>query len=244
MLTSIIVENGNPIYDSRENCNAIIETKNNKLIAGCSVTKIPNTITSIGEYAFSYYDLMNSMEIPNSVTSIGDYAFKACNSLSSITIPNSVKTIGLEAFRFCHSLTSVVIPNSVSDIGVAAFHNCKSLITLTLGSGLDNIGAYAFYFCNSLSTIYSHTRTTPTLAKTSFINYDATLYVPCESLVDYKQHEIWGLFSSILCNKNNGSDLENTYSQSSLENHKKFLRNGQLIIVRDGVEYTVMGQEM
>ena len=244
MLTSIIVENGNPIYDSRENCNAIIETKNNKLIAGCSVTKIPNTITSIGEYAFSYYDLMNSMEIPNSVTSIGDYAFKACNSLSSITIPNGVTTIGLEAFRFCHSLTSVVIPNSVSDIGVAAFHNCKSLITLTLGSGLDNIGAYAFYFCNSLSTIYSHTRTTPTLAKTSFINYDATLYVPCESLVDYKQHEIWGLFSSILCNKNNGSDLENTYSQSSLENHKKFLRNGQLIIVRDGVEYTVMGQEM
>ncbi len=244
MLTSIIVENGNPIYDSRENCNAIIETKNNKLIAGCSVTKIPNTITSIGEYAFSYYDLMNSMEIPNSVTSIGDYAFKACSSLSFITIPNSVTTIGLEAFRFCNSLTSVVIPNSVSDIGVAAFHNCKSLTTLTLGSGLEKIGAYAFYFCNSLNTIYSHAITTPILAKTSFINYDATLHVPCESSVDYKQHEIWGLFSSILCNEDNESDLKSTYSPSSLDNNKKLLINGQLYILKDGKTYNAMGQEM
>ena len=244
MLTSIIVENGNPIYDSRENCNAIIETKNNKLIAGCSVTKIPNTITSIGEYAFSYYDLMNSMEIPNSVTSIGDYAFKACSSLSFITIPNSVTTIGLEAFRFCNSLTSVVIPNSVSDIGVAAFHNCKSLTTLTLGSGLEKIGAYAFYFCNSLSTIYSHAITTPILAKTSFINYDATLHVPCESSVDYKQHEIWGLFSSILCNEDNESDLKSTYSPSSSDNNKKLLINGQLYILKDGKTYNAMGQEM
>lgn len=244
MLTSIIVENGNPIYDSRENCNAIIETRNNELIAGCSLTHIPNTITTIGNYAFAYYDLMNSMEIPNSVTSIGDYAFKACSSLSFITIPNSVTTIGLETFRFCNSLTSVIIPNSVGDIGVAAFHNCRSLKTLTLGSGLENIGAYAFYFCDSLSKIYSHARTTPILAKSTFINYDATLYVPCESITNYKKHEIWGLFSNIQCVDENVTAVENTDKPSPATDCQKLFRDGQLLIFRDGKTYNVMGQDL
>ena len=84
-LTSIIVEKGNSIYDSRENCNAIIETATNTLIAGCQNTTIPN-----------------------SVTSIGDFAFSGCSSLTSITIPNSVTSIGVCAFRNCSSLTSII----------------------------------------------------------------------------------------------------------------------------------------
>jgi hypothetical protein len=100
-LTSIVVESSNTVYDSRNNCNAIIKTETNKLIAGCKNTTIPNSVESIGEYAFCGYSSMTSITIPNSVESIGDYAFNGCSGLTSITIPNSVKSIGEEAFDWC-----------------------------------------------------------------------------------------------------------------------------------------------
>ena len=100
-LTSIIVEAGNPTYDSRENCNAIIETNSNTLIVGCKGTTIPNSVTSIGDFAFSVCLSLTSITIPNSVTSIGDFAFSGCSSLTSITIPNSVTSIGMDAFYKC-----------------------------------------------------------------------------------------------------------------------------------------------
>ena len=90
-LTSLKVESGNPVYDSRNNCNAIIRTADNTLIAGCENTIIPNNVTSIGNYAF-YGTHLTSISIPNSVTSIGDYAFDS-SRLTSITIPNSVTTL-------------------------------------------------------------------------------------------------------------------------------------------------------
>ena len=77
-LTSIVVATNNPVYDSREDCNAIVETATNTLIAGCKETFIPNSVTSIGDYAFYYCSGLNSIEIPNSVTSIGDYVFHNC----------------------------------------------------------------------------------------------------------------------------------------------------------------------
>ena len=77
-LTSIVVATKNPVYDSREDCNAIVETATNTLIAGCKETFIPNSVTSIGDYAFYYCSGLNSIEIPNSVTSIGDYVFHNC----------------------------------------------------------------------------------------------------------------------------------------------------------------------
>ena len=93
-LTSIIVESGNTVYDSRGNCNAIIETSTNELIAGCMNTVIPNSVTSIGDHAFSGCSGLNSVTIPNSVTSIGIAAFSSCSGLNSVTIPNSVTSIG------------------------------------------------------------------------------------------------------------------------------------------------------
>ena len=83
-LESIVVEKGNTKYDSRNNCNAIIETKSNTLITGCKNTVIPNSVTSIGHYAFS-----------------------GCSGLTSITIPNSIKSIGSGAFYNCENLTDV-----------------------------------------------------------------------------------------------------------------------------------------
>ena len=108
-LSTIVVDPNNTTYDSRDNCNAIIETASNTLVLGCKNTVIPNSVTSIGEMAFSGCSGLTALNIPNSVTSIGDYAFESCNGLTSVTIPSSVASIGNSAFRGCSGLTSVTI---------------------------------------------------------------------------------------------------------------------------------------
>ena len=106
-LTSIVVESGNTVYDSRNDCNAIIKTATNTLIGGCKNTIIPNSVTSIGSSAFHGCSGLTSITIPNSVTSIGDYAFAYCTSLTSLTIGSGVTSIGDHAFSYCQSLTDV-----------------------------------------------------------------------------------------------------------------------------------------
>ena len=125
-LTRIIVDTNNPIFDSRDNCNAIIETKTNKLIVGCKTTIIPESIISIGDYAFSCVSI-ESIVIPKSVIEIGDCAFEDCTSLINVTIPDGTKRIGSCAFNGCKSLTSIIIPNSVSTIESNAFYRCVSI---------------------------------------------------------------------------------------------------------------------
>ena len=134
-LTRIIVESGNSKYDSRNNCNAIIETATNTLVNGCMATVIPNSVTYIGEYAFGGCSGLTNLTIPNSVTSIGNEAFYACNGLTNVTIPNSVTEIGKYAFWYCSGLTSVNIGNSVTEIGELAFSGCSGLALITVESG-------------------------------------------------------------------------------------------------------------
>lgn len=118
-LTSIQVESGNPNYDSRDNCNAIIETSTNKLIAGCGNTIIPNNVVAVADHAF-FFSSLNSVILPNSLTSIGDDAFCGCN-LTSIIIPKSVTSIGKSAFDYCSSLVTIVseikTPFEIGSIG-------------------------------------------------------------------------------------------------------------------------------
>ena len=83
-LTSIVVESGNSVYDSRNNCNALIETATNTLIKGCQNSIIPNSVTSIRYHAFSGCSGLTSITIPNSVTSIGYLAFNGCSGLTSV----------------------------------------------------------------------------------------------------------------------------------------------------------------
>ena len=152
-LTSMVVEEGNTKYDSRDNCNAIIETATNTLFIGCSNSTIPNSVTSIGDYAFSSCISLTSVSLPDGLTSIGDYAFYYCRSLSSLIIPNSVKSIGRDAFHHCYSLASVTIGNSVTSIGYRAFQDCSSLTSITIPNSVTSIGEWVFYGCSSLTSI-------------------------------------------------------------------------------------------
>ena len=153
-LTSICVNENNTKYDSRNNCNAIIETATNTLIFGCCNTLIPSDVTHIGDGAFSGCSSLTSITIPSSVTSIDNGAFFDCSSLTSITIPSSVTSIGDVAFSRCSSLTSITIPNSVTSIGYNAFAYCRSLESAYFrGNGLG-IQSNAFLWCKSTFCIY------------------------------------------------------------------------------------------
>ena len=174
-LENISVVSDNPNYDSRNNCNAIIETATNTLIAGCMNTAIPNSVTSIGDKAFSGCSSLTSIMIPNSVTTIGNDAFEGCSGLTAVNIPNSVTSIGNRAFSNCSSLTSIMIPNSVTTIGDEAFSDCPSL-----------------------NDIYCYVTTPPRFENYDSINYSATLHVPATSLAAYRAAPIWSKFKNIV----------------------------------------------
>ena len=152
-LNSIRVEVDNQNYDSRDNCNAIIETSSNTLVAGCNSTIIPNSVTSIGGSAFYGCRSLTSITIPNSVISIGDFAFSFCDGLISVSILNGVKSIGAYAFSNCSGLTLLTIPNSVTEIGNYAFNGCSVLPNITIPNSVTSIGEYAFQNCSGLRSV-------------------------------------------------------------------------------------------
>ncbi|MBR6892963.1 MAG: leucine-rich repeat domain-containing protein [Bacteroidaceae bacterium] len=128
----------------------------NRAFSGCSgltSVTIPNSVTSIGTYAFSGCSSLTSVTIPNSVTSIGEYAFYQCSDLTSVTIPNSVTSIETYTFGFCSGLTSVTIPNNVTSIGDRTFCGCSGLTSITIPNSVTSIGDVAFQSCSSLTTI-------------------------------------------------------------------------------------------
>ena len=175
-LVSINISDKNTVYDSRNNCNAIIETATNTLITGCKNATIPDNVTSIGVDAFYCCTDLTDIIIPDSVTSIGsrafedcrnlvniimsnnitiieDCTFRGCSKLTSITIPNSVAYIGASAFNDCRGLKSITIPNSVTHIGASAFSDCRNLENITIPESVTSIGDFAFWHCTGLKKI-------------------------------------------------------------------------------------------
>ncbi len=179
-LTSIIVENDNAKYDSRENCNAIIESNTNTLVAGCKTTVIPN-----------------------SVTSIEDYAFQGCRGLTSINIPNSVTYIGIGAFWNCSGLREIAVPERCCILNHNTFYGCSNLRKVTLPRGLKALAFGGnFGFCTKLDTIEIGVRkpfgnfNEDNFSSATYAN--ATLIVPHGSYELYKSNDYWNRFEHII----------------------------------------------
>ena len=235
-LTTIVVDETNSFYDSREDCNAIIKTVDNELIQGCLTTVIPNSVMSIGDCAFSTFSNLTSIIIPNSVINIGSNAFSGCSGLSSIIIPNSVINIGSSAFAYClglssitipnsvisvesftfegcTGLTSIIIPNSVTSIGFGAFQNCTGLKSVTIGKSVEYIDVYAFYNTN-ISTVISLIDNPFVIPSSSgfeaFSQYtfnNAILYIPAGTIDKYKATVGWKDFVHIVEGTDNTDGL-------------------------------------
>lgn len=150
-LTSIKVSSGNKTFDSRNGCNAIIETKTNTLVSGCVSTVIPNTVKTIGEYAFAGLGDIKSIILPDSVTKIGAWAFSDCIGLESINIPNKMTTICEGAFYDCSALKEIRLPDTMNYLDSCAFYYGFALETVDLGNSPDlTLGYYVFDYCNNI----------------------------------------------------------------------------------------------
>lgn len=145
-LTEIIVDSANTTYDSRENCNAIIETATGVLVSGCQTTVFPNGVVSIGECAFGGLDCLTNVVVPEGVVELRDSAFSGCRKLKSIHLPTTLKRIGIDAFSWC-SLSSIVLPEHLELLGDSAFCNCFQLESVNIPVGVKVIEKYTFYNC-------------------------------------------------------------------------------------------------
>ena len=151
-LESIIVEKGNPIYHSTENC--LIRTANKTLTVGCKNSVIPNdgSVTRIGHHAFYNCNALTSIVIPDCITSIGDAAFYDCEGLTNIVIPDSVTEIDMDAFGCCPNLINVIIPDSITKISSGTFSN-SNLTSIVIPNSVTNIEEYAFSHSHNLTNI-------------------------------------------------------------------------------------------
>lgn len=153
-LTSMTVEDGNTVYDSRDDCNAIILTEEDQLIAGCSTTIIPNTVVNIGPYAFyDMYENLTSIVIPAPVRRIEQEAFANCQQLASVTLPNTLQFIGTNAFSQCVSLKSLTLPSSLTTISPYAFSSCQQLTAVAIPDKITKIENGIFTGCPKLASI-------------------------------------------------------------------------------------------
>ena len=181
-LVSLSVAEGNTTYDSRDNCNAIIETATNKLVANLySATIIPSFVKIIGAYLFedSY---ITAIDIPEGVTTIEKKAFSSCK-LNTVCFPSTLTSIEEEAFGRCENLISIILPTSLTTIGSYAFESCKNLKDVynlsIVPQNLDN--EYSF------STGYKEG-----------LVHGATLHVLPGCKTAYQAANVWQKFSNIV----------------------------------------------
>ena len=158
---------------------------------------IPNSVVSIGEGAFTQCGF-TELIIPDSVKSIGKYAFSACRYLSKIILPDQITEISDNLFYECTGLIEIVIPDNVKNIGSSSFSNCTSLVDIVIPKGVTNIGYSAFNVCGNLESLYCQPSIPPILSTFDNlgISMKTTIYVPTESVEQYKSAIGWNQYAS------------------------------------------------
>ena len=137
-LHSVVVDENNPYYDSRDNCNAIIESFSNTLYAACSSSVIPKSVIKIGDNSFNYCERISTITIPGNVAEIGHQAFYGCNNLKDVVFQEGVREIGHYAFMEVNSLKTITLPSSLRTIGEGAFERCD-IDTIFIPEGVEVI---------------------------------------------------------------------------------------------------------
>lgn len=166
-LNAISVNSSNTVFDSRNDCNALIETATNTLLLGCGNTTIPASVTAIGPSAFEGCSAVKAIVVPDNVTSIGKRAFNG-SDFTSITLPEGLSAIEEHALSQCYNLTSVTIPAQVKSIGYYAFYADKELEEIVLPEGVDSIAEGAFCYCDKLARVVIPS-TVKTIGKNTFM---------------------------------------------------------------------------
>jgi hypothetical protein len=168
--------------------------------------KIPKSITNIGFSAFGnctsldtiFFDAINCLSV-----SLYPYsAFINCNNVSTILIGNEVTNIPKHAFWGCGSVNKLIIPDSVLSIGINAFRDFKDLNSLTIGNSVNIIQDSACYNCSNINNMYVNAIVPPRIFSSTFatVNKSIPVYVPCESILEYKSSDKWNEFTNIQCN--------------------------------------------
>ena len=212
-LTSVTV--GNSVTSIGENafyrCDGLQKVIVNDIAAWCGITFYDSYCNPLcyARHLYSDEDTeITNLVIPNSVTSIGNYAFYGCSGLTSVTIGNSVISIGNSAFYNCSGLTSVTIPNSVTSIGENAFYNCRGFKRIMISSSVSSIGSYAFYGCENVEQVTSFIKMIFDINENVFSNktyLNANLTIPAGKKEAYKAATGWGKFLNIEENEYGGS---------------------------------------
>ena len=170
---SIVVDEANPKFDSRGNCNAIINSETNKLVSGCMNTVIPEDVEHIGDYAFSH------------------------SPIAEVTLPKGLKTIGQAAFGSCKNLTSIELPNTVTALGKWTFENCKGLSNIVIPNSLTTMGDLVFQAIPFTSVTSKITKPFA-ISSNVFMKYDIPLYVPYGTKSLYQATDGWKNFTNII----------------------------------------------
>ena len=205
---------------------------------------LQNGLQEIGNYALYNARHLGQITIPAGVTRIGESAFEECRSLESVTFAGkALREIDDWAFYNCHTLKNITIPEGVTSIGKAAFFDCSYLKEITLPSTVQTIADNAFGQCQKVAKMTVNATTPPVVEAETFEDIDRSipLYVPIGTALQYKAADYWCEFFNVI-EYNAPSAVDNISSPNA--NTRKLLRDGQLLIIRDGKTYNIMGAEI
>ena len=161
------------------------------------VFTIGDNVEYIPEYLCYNLNAITAVQLPNTVTSVGAYAFAECSKLKDIAMGTALKVIGYRAFANCESIVELHIGESVETIDRYAFYNCNAVTKISIGSHVNWIGDHAFDNCTQVEEIYCYAPNPPTAERRTFYSYTPILRVSYTAGALYRSDSIFGLFNTI-----------------------------------------------